>query len=258
MGTSLLRYSISLSWILIFCLVVLFVFESYGHSVDQKTFEILYNDDVVGAIKASVARWLLGLFTGVVVAIFFGIFGAFPLMPWEKRNRTVSFWNSHHLLLHFLRAIPIVALPAIVIFFLAISEYGKIFIIAWGAFFPTWLATYYAACTLQSEYLYLAHGFKISRTNIFMRVVIPSIGSQITSGVRISLGAAWLSVVASELLGIIEGKNLFGNGLGHLLWTHMNQGAGDVVLVIIFIFGLLGSTTNYLFDWILRKLTEKF
>jgi nitrate/nitrite transport system permease protein len=70
-------------------------------------------------------------------------------------------------------------------------------------------------------------------------VIIPAALPNIVSGLRISMGIAWLVIVAAEML--------LGTGLGYFIWNEWNNLYIPNILVAIFIIGIVGLMLDSIF-----------
>jgi NitT/TauT family transport system permease protein len=92
--------------------------------------------------------------------------------------------------------------------------------------------------TIERRYLWAAENFGVSRTRLFMQVVIPAVLPQIVVGMRIGLGVAWLVVVAAEMIALRS-------GLGYLIMDSRNAGNRyDLVIAGMIIIGLIGLSLD--------------
>ena len=71
--------------------------------------------------------------------------------------------------------------------------------------------------TIERQYLRAAQNFGVSRSKLFLQVVIPAALPQVIVGMRVSLGVAWLVVVAAEMIALRS-------GLGYLIIDSRNAG----------------------------------
>jgi nitrate/nitrite transport system permease protein len=79
-------------------------------------------------------------------------------------------------------------------------------------------------------------------------VVLPAAAPTIVTGMRISMGIAWLVIVAAEML-------VGGTGIGYFLWNEWNNLSLANVLFSVLLIGLVGMTLDLLFAQLQRKVT---
>jgi len=98
--------------------------------------------------------------------------------------------------------------------------------------------------TIEQRYLSAAENFGVSRSKLVAQVIFPAALPQIIVGIRISLGVAWLVVVAAEMIALRS-------GLGYMIMDSRNAGNRyDLVVAGMIIIGLIGL----LLDASMRRL----
>ncbi|MEL6399381.1 MAG: nitrate ABC transporter permease [Cyanobacteria bacterium J06626_4] len=112
------------------------------------------------------------------------------------------------------------------------SEKTGVFIILISSIWPTLINTAFGVANVGKEYLDVAETLGASRLRTIFKVIIPAALPNIVSGLRISMGIAWLVIVAAEML--------LGTGLGYFIWNEWNNLYMPNILVAIFIIGLVG------------------
>lgn len=138
---------------------------------------------------------------------------------------------------------PIAWIPLAILWF-GVGDLSPIFLIFLSSVFPTVLQTAAGVHTIERQYLRAADNFGISRRRLFFQVVIPAALPQIIVGMRVSLGIAWLVVVAAEMIALHS-------GLGYLIIDSRNAGNRyDLVVAGMIIIGL----TGLLLDTMMRRL----
>lgn len=86
---------------------------------------------------------------------------------------------------------------------------------------------------VPQDYLNVARVLNLSERKIFTRILLPSALPNLITGVRLSIGTAWLVIVAAEML-------TGGTGIGFWLWDEWNNLNVQHILIAIFIIGLVG------------------
>ncbi|MBD2233132.1 nitrate ABC transporter permease [Phormidium tenue] len=119
------------------------------------------------------------------------------------------------------------------------SEKTGIFIIFISSIWPTLINTTFGVANVNQEYLDVSKTLGASRLRTILKVIIPAALPNIVSGLRISMGIAWLVIVAAEML--------LGTGLGYFIWNEWNNLSIPNILVAIFIIGLTGLLLDSLF-----------
>lgn len=119
------------------------------------------------------------------------------------------------------------------------SENTGVFIIFISSIWPTLINTAFGVANVDKDYLDVANTLGASRLRTIIKVIIPAALPNIVSGLRISMGIAWLVIVAAEML--------LGTGLGYFIWNEWNNLSIANILVAIFIIGLVGLLLDSLF-----------
>ena len=86
---------------------------------------------------------------------------------------------------------------------------------------------------VPQDYLNVARVLNLSEWKIATRIMLPSAMPYILTGVRLSIGVAWLVIVAAEML-------TGGVGLGFWVWDEWNNLNVEHILIAIFIVGIVG------------------
>ena len=127
------------------------------------------------------------------------------------------------------------------------SELTGIFIIAIASIWPTLNNTAFGVANVDSSYLDVSRTLGASKWRTIFKVIIPAALPNIISGLRISMGIAWLVIVAAEML--------LGTGLGYFIWNEWNNLYIPNILVTIFIIGIVGIVLDQIFAY-LEKLVS--
>ncbi len=148
-------------------------------------------------------------------------------------------------LLQILRPISPLAWIPIAILWFGVGDLSAVFLIFLGCFFPLLLTTINAVKGIPRVHVDAGRNFGLSPLLLYKRVLLPAILPQLLVGMRITLGIAWLVVVAAEMIAV-------NSGLGFLIVDARNAGNRyDLVvagMVIIGIIGLLLDTGMRLFE----------
>src|SRR5215813_7738765 len=132
---------------------------------------------------------------------------------------------------------PLAWLPLGLVLFLGAgknaSELGALFTIAVCAMWPTVLNTAVGVRAIPQDYLNVAKVLKLSRSKTLFKVLIPSALPYMFTGFRLSLGIAWLVIVAAEML---TGRP----GVGGFLWQEYNALIYEHIILCIVTIGVVG------------------
>ncbi len=183
---------------------------------------------------ASLERLLAGFAAGVAVGVPLGLL--MGLMPWLARGTRAG--------IEAFRFIPPIAwIPLAIILMSGFERY--VFLIFLGAFFPIYTATAAGVARVEMKHRDVAKVHGASRTWIITHVVIPSVLPDITSGMRVGFGIAWMTIVAAEMAG---GESV---GIARMMinYAEILQVAPIIVgMILIAAFGLLGNELLLLFE----------
>ena len=145
---------------------------------------------------------------------------------------------------------PLAWLPLGLVLFLGAgkgaSELGALFTIAICAMWPTVLNTAVGVRAIPQDYLNVAKVLKLSRTKTLFQVLIPATLPYMFTGFRLSLGIAWLVIVAAEML---TGRP----GVGGFLWQEYNALIYEHIILCIVTIGIVGFILDRLMSVVERK-----
>jgi NitT/TauT family transport system permease protein len=193
------------------------------------------------SITDSFYRFVIGYTVAILIGIPFGL-----LVGWSRRLETVV-----DPLLQMLRPIsPIAWLPLAILWF-GIGNPPTIFIIFLAAFFPVTLSAIGAVKSVDPLLLRVAHNFGSTPRQILVKVVVPAAFPHLAAGMHMALGAAWIFLVAGEMVGVRS-------GLGFLIIDGRNQVRYDLVMAAIVIIGVLGLAIDRLMRAVERRILGRF
>jgi nitrate/nitrite transport system permease protein len=127
------------------------------------------------------------------------------------------------------------------------SDAAALFTIAICAMWPTVLNTAVGVRAVPQDYLNVAKVLKLSRTKTLFKILIPSSLPYMFTGFRLSLGIAWLVIVAVEML---IGKP----GIGGFLWQQYNANSYSHIILSILTIGCIG----YILDRLMSVVEKRF
>jgi nitrate/nitrite transport system permease protein len=119
------------------------------------------------------------------------------------------------------------------------SEPAALFAIAVCSMWPTVLNTTAGVRTIPQDYWNVAKVLRLSRLTTFTRIILPATLPHMFTGYRLSLGIAWLVIVASEML---TGTP----GVGGFLWQEYNSLVYAHILLAILTIGVVGFALDRL------------
>jgi NitT/TauT family transport system permease protein len=198
------------------------------------TLELIKDGSLWEHIGSSLMRVGAGFLLAVVIAI--------PLGLWM--GRVESAYITLNPIFQILRPIsPIAWIPLAILWF-GVGNASPIFLIFIASVFPMIVQTAAGVHTIEQRYLRAAENFGVSRYKLFTQVIVPAVLPEMIVGMRISLGVAWLVVVAAEMIALRS-------GLGYLIMDSRNAGNRyDLVIAGMIIIGIIGL----LLDGLMRLL----
>jgi len=126
------------------------------------------------------------------------------------------------------------------------SQPAAVFTIAICAMWPTVLNTAVGVRSIPQDYLNVARVLKLSRSKTLFKVLIPATLPYMFTGFRLSLGIAWLVIVAAEML---TGSP----GVGGFLWQEYNALIYEHIILCILTIGVIGFILDRLMSLVERR-----
>ena len=145
------------------------------------------------------------------------------------------------------RNIPPLALVPLVILWFGIDEGAKLFITAFGVFFPIYINTFHGVRTVDAQLLEMARSYGLSPWSLFTKVILPGALPSIFVGLRYALGLMWLTLIFSETIAATS-------GVGYMAMHAREFMLIDVVVLSILVYVLLGKLADSLAHWFERRL----
>lgn len=177
---------------------------------------------------ASLRRVLLGFLLGAVVAIPVGFLIGMSRPAMLALNPIIQIFKP---------VSPLAWLPiALAIFNLA--DPSAIFVIFITSLWPTIINTALGVSSVPKDYLDVAQVLEMPRWRRITKIIWPASLPYIFTGLRISLGIAWLVIVAVEML-------TGGIGIGFFVWDEWSRLNLSSVFLAVFIIGLTGLILDY-------------
>src|SRR5882672_5553967 len=183
--------------------------------------------------------WLVA--KGYAIALLIGTPLGFVL------GRSKLFAKSFDPLIQVLRPVsPLAWLPLGLVLFEK-SQPAALFTIAICAMWPTVLNTAMGVRSIPQDYLNVARVLQLSPAKTFFKVLLPAALPYMFTGFRLSLGIAWLVIVAVEML---TGSP----GIGGFLWQEYNSLIYEHIIMCILTIGIVGFVLDRLMSAVERRL----
>jgi nitrate/nitrite transport system permease protein len=119
------------------------------------------------------------------------------------------------------------------------STLSSIFVIFICSLWPMLINTAFGVATVRRDYLQVARTLELGHARTALQVILPAAAPTILTGMRISIGIAWLVIVAAEML-------VGGTGIGYFVWNEWNNLSITSVIAAIFFIGLVGMALDQL------------
>jgi nitrate/nitrite transport system permease protein len=197
------------------------------------------NDKGVGIQLAySLGRVLLGYALAVLVALPVGfIIGMSPLM-----NRALDPF------IQVMKPISPLAWMPLALYTIKDSSISAIFVIFICSVWPMMINTAFGVSATRKEWLNVARTLEVRPLRKAFTIILPAAAPTILTGMRISIGIAWLVIVAAEML-------VGGTGIGYFVWNEWNNLSITNVIVAILVIGLVGMALDQTLARVARAVT---
>ena len=202
-------------------------------SAVQAIFRAIEAGWLFGTIWASLSRLLLGLAIAVLLGVALGLLISGSKLVESATSSTIQF----------IRMVSPLSWAPIAIMLFGIGSAPVVFLVAIAAVWPVLLATVSGVRALDPRWKLLAKTLKASKLEYLRTFVIPGIRAQVTTGIRLALGVAWIVLVPAEMLGV-------DSGLGYQVLNTRDQFDYPLLAGIMLVIGLVG----YLMDLSARRL----
>jgi nitrate/nitrite transport system permease protein len=197
------------------------------------------NDKGIGIQLAhSLYRVLSGYLLAALVAIPIGfVIGMSPLM-----HRALDPF------IQILRPISPLAWMPLALFIIQDSETSAIFVIFICSIWPMLLNTAFGVAGVRRDWINVARTHELSPLRTALTVILPAALPTILTGMRISVGIAWLVIVAAEML-------VGGTGIGYYVWNEWNNLDLSSVIFSIVMIGLVGMLLDLVLGTVARLVS---
>jgi nitrate/nitrite transport system permease protein len=197
------------------------------------------NDKGLGIQLAySIARVATGYLLAVLVAIPIGfLIGMSPLM-----SRALDPF------IQILKPISPLAWMPLALYTIKDSGLSAIFVIFICSLWPMMINTAFGVAAVRKEWLNVARTLEVGTLRRAFTIILPAAAPTILTGMRISIGIAWLVIVAAEML-------VGGTGIGYFVWSEWNNLSITSVITAIFLIGVVGMVLDQMLARLTRLVT---
>ncbi len=205
----------------------------------------LYTGEYYQHIGMSVWRVTQAFVLATMLGVPFGLF-----LGWSRKFKEFLFP-----LFEMLRPIPILAWVPLAIVMFVSTESAVIYLTFLASFYATALNTMLGVESIEESYLRAASCLGASKWQVFRHVIVPGSLPFIFTGLQISVGVSWFSLVAAEM---VSGQY----GLGYVINTSYTMVRYPTIVIGMITLGAVGYVTSamvriagdYLMQWRVREL----
>ncbi len=197
------------------------------------------NDKGVGLQLAhSLGRVGLGYLLAALVAIPLGfVIGMSPLV-----------YRALDPFIQVLKPISPLAWMPLALYTIKDSSISGIFVIFICSVWPMLINTAFGVAGVRREWLNVAKTLEVKPLRRAFEVILPAAAPTILTGMRISMGIAWLVIVAAEML-------VGGTGIGYFVWNEWNNLSLPNVIFAILVIGVVGMLLDLMFARLQKAVT---
>ena len=194
-----------------------------------------YYEHIVASVRRVSIAFLLATGIGVPLGL---------LMGWSEKLRDYTFP-----IIEILRPIPILAWVPLAILMFKGDETPVLFLAFLASFYVTVLNTMLGVQSIDEAYFRAAQCLGSSRLQVFRHVVVPGAMPYIFTGLQISIGVNWFSLVAAEMVA--------GNyGLGYLIINSYVSMTYVTIVIGMVTLGVVGAITSMMVMWVGYRLMQ--
>jgi nitrate/nitrite transport system permease protein len=199
------------------------------------------NDKGIGIQLAhSLGRVGLGFMLAVIVALPLGFaIGMSPLL-----------FRALNPFIQVLKPISPLAWMPLALYSLKDSAISGIFVIFICSIWPMLINTAFGVASVRRDWLNVARTLEVNPLRKAFLVILPAAAPTILTGMRISMGIAWLVIVAAEML-------VGGTGIGYFVWNEWNNLALPNVIFAVVMIGLVGMVLDLCFGFLQKLVTYR-
>jgi nitrate/nitrite transport system permease protein len=209
------------------------------HHLSQPFYDNGPNDKGIGLQLAySLARVALGFGIACLVAIPLGfLLGMSPLV-----------YKSLYPYINVLKPISPLAWMPLALYTIKDSNISGVFVIFICSVWPMLINTAFGVAGVRRDWMNVARTLEVGPLRKSFEVILPAAAPTILTGMRISIGIAWLVIVAAEML-------VGGTGIGYFIWNEWNNLSLTNVIFAILVIGVVGMALDWMFGRLQRAVS---
>ncbi|MFT6075571.1 MAG: nitrate/nitrite transport system permease protein [Yoonia sp.] len=196
------------------------------------------NDKGIGIqIGYSIYRVLVGFSLAAAIAIPLGFLIGMSPLAYKALNPFIQV----------LRPISPLAWMPLALFVIQDSEASAIFVIFICSIWPMLINTAFGVAGVREDWVNVARTHELNHLQTAFTVILPAAAPTILTGMRISIGIAWLVIVAAEML-------VGGTGIGYYVWNEWNNLDLTSVIFSILMIGVVGMMLDAALGFVQRAV----
>ena len=182
------------------------------------------NDKGIGVqLLYSLGRLAVGYSAASIVAIFLGVvLGLYPTL-----------YRAANTYVQILKPISPLAWMPLFLYTIKHSGWAAVMVIFMSSLWPTLANTAFGVSSIRRDFLNVSSLLQLSWFRRLFKVILPAAAPAIVAGLRISIGSAWIAIVAAEML-------IGGTGIGYFVWNEWNNLQLNSVIFAILTIGVVG------------------
>lgn len=201
--------------------------------------DLLGDGSLTSAMGVSLQRVAVGLLLGTVVGTSLALVSGLFRVGEDLVDASVQM----------LRTVPFVGLIPLFIIWFGIGEAPKVAIITLGVSFPLYLNVYAGIRGVDSQLIEAGESLGLSRWGLVRHVILPGALPGAMTGLRYSLGIAWLALVFAEQINA-------DSGIGFLMVQARDFLRTDVIVVCLIVYAFLGLIADFIVRTLERLLLQ--
>ncbi|HKY01065.1 MAG TPA: nitrate ABC transporter permease [Burkholderiales bacterium] len=215
------------------------MFDTVVKNVSDPFYDNGPNDKGVGLqLGYSLLRVAMGFGLAALVAIPLGfLIGMSPLI-----------YRALDPFIQVLKPISPLAWMPIALYTIKDSNISGVFVIFICSIWPMLINTAFGVAAVRRDWLNVARTLEVKPLRKAFEVILPAAAPTILTGMRISMGIAWLVIVAAEML-------VGGTGIGYFVWNEWNNLSLTNVIFAILVIGVVGMCLDMIFARLQKAVT---
>jgi nitrate/nitrite transport system permease protein len=215
--------------------------QAFAHYLSDPFYDKGPNDKGIAIqLGYSLLRVAIGYVIAIAVALPLGfLIGMSPLL-----------FRAFNPFIQVLKPISPLAWMPLALYSLKDSDVSGIFVIFICSVWPMLINTAFGVASVRREWINVARTLEVNPLRKAVQVILPAAAPTILTGMRISMGIAWLVIVAAEML-------VGGTGIGYFVWNEWNNLALPNVIFAVAMIGVVGMILDWLFGGLQKLVTYR-